>query len=107
MTRFALNACVTEVARDMVALTSTGSADSIRRLSAQHAGVLSEMTSAELLIELRSQAGARFTPSVCEWSEVGGEGDGDLYKLTSTAPSAPAYYFTIRGDQVCRVARVA
>ncbi|HKX23975.1 MAG TPA: hypothetical protein VJM46_01945 [Candidatus Saccharimonadales bacterium] len=101
---FAVSACVTEMARLMVELTSTPSADSTRRLSSLHAAVLSQVTSTAVLMELRGQYGSRFTPSLGEWNEVGLDADGSsvLYKLAK--PTA-TYYFTIREGTVCRLAR--
>lgn len=104
---FALNACVTEVVRQMIELTGTAVGDNVRPVSGQHTAVLSQVTPSAVLMELRGSYGARFIPSVVEWGEVGrsGEGQGTLYKLATKPPTRMVYYFTIQGDQVRQIVR--
>lgn len=102
---FALNACVTEVVRQMIQLTGTAVSDNVRPVSGQYAAVLPQVTPAAVLMELRGSYGARFVPSVAKWSEVGqsGEGRGVLYKLATKPPTMSTYYFTIQDSQVRQI----
>lgn len=106
---YVLTQCLTEVARLMVQLTSAAVTDTVRPVSGQLTGVLSEVTPAGLLKELRGSYGMNFIPSVVEWNEVGqsGEGQGVLYKLTAKPPRTAVYYFTIEDTRVRRITRPA
>lgn len=102
---FVLSECVTELARQMVQLTSAPSNDYVRRVGSQYAAVLPQVTPAAVLMELRGYVGSRFTPEMGRWDEVGQseEGNGALYKLTPKPQATAVYYFTVENAQVRRV----
>ncbi len=102
---FASSTCVGEIAQHILQLLSSSTSQR-RHINEHHWASLPQLDPQRLVLQLNVCKGVfpELRAETCAWSEVGMQGSGVLYKIT-TAPGAPPVYFTIQGHDVVRVGR--